>query len=235
MLSSLMQRISVLPGALAAALVVPLLAGCAALGLPATPADLTSQALAGDALPASPTVEPSPTRFSSNDGYALTLPPGWVGTRSNSATDRAVVDALIATDAVLGGQASVLLEATDADLSMVGVDAGSMLTEAVPTSIAILVLPSRRGDDLSARVAELVETLPTDGSPIGHSVISVRAGDADRYDLSVLGDRIEARLRVYLFTIGDDGILVLFGASVDAPPEAGAAMDAIVKSLRFGV
>lgn len=230
-----MQRTSVLPGVLAAALVVPLLAGCAALGLPAAPADLAAQVAAGDALEASPSAEPSPTRFSSNDGYVLTLPPGWVGMRSNAATDQAVLEAITITDATLGGHASALIATTDAELSMVGADASAAIPGSVPSSVAILVVPAGRGEDIATRVAESVSTLPTDGTPIGRSVISVRAGDADRYDLTLVGDQLAVRLRVYLFTVGDDGILVLFGASTSAPAEVGADMDAIVKSLRFGV
>ena len=40
---------------------------------------------------------------------------------------------------------------------------------------------------------------------------------------------------MYLFTVGDDGVLVLFGADPTLAEAAGPDMDSIIKSLRFGV
>ena len=83
-LVGLMARINALPGLLMAVVALPFVAGCAVLGLPPT-------GVAVDALPAAdveggvatPGAEASPTFFSSNDGYALTLPAGWVGVKTN--------------------------------------------------------------------------------------------------------------------------------------------------------
>ena len=76
-------------------------------------------------------------------------------------------------------------------------------------------------------------------------MISVAAGDADQYRLAVRGDQLTLQVRVYLFTVGDDGVVVLFGAdpsvlrrsrdptwtrssrasaSASDPPDAGTAL-----------
>ena len=107
----------------------------------------------------------------------------------------------------------------------------------MPPGIAILVM-STNGDSDSAtqeRLAEVINGLSSVDGPIDHSVISVAAGDADQYLLAVRGDELTVRLKVYLFTVGDDGVVVLFGADPSAFDDAEPDMDAIIKSLRFGV
>ena len=61
------------------------------------------------------------------------------------------------------------------------------------------------------------------------------AGDAHRYDLAVHGDSLSVQARVYLFTVGDDGVVVLFGSDPSLADDGRADMDSIIKSLRFGV
>ena len=102
--------------------------------------------------------------------------------------------------------------------------------------MAILVIPSRRGSDgIEQRVEDILTSLGTVTSEVERTVASVRAGDAQRYDLTLAGDLVTVQLRAYLFTVGNDGFIVLFG--LDPALAAGAAsdMEAIVKSLRFGV
>ncbi len=53
--------------------------------------------------------------------------------------------------------------------------------------------------------------------------------------MTVAGELVTVQLRVYLFTIGDDGFIVLFGSDPAAAASAASDMEAIVKSLRFGV
>jgi hypothetical protein len=84
-------------------------------------------------------------------------------------------------------------------------------------------------------LADVVSGLSTVDGAVDHSVISVAAGDADEYLLSVRGDELSVRLKVYLFTVGDDGVVVLFGADPSVFNDAESDMDAIIKSLRFGV
>ena len=90
-------------------------------------------------------------------------------------------------------------------------------------------------EDTQERLAAVIDGLSTVDGPIDHSVISVAAGDADEYLLAVRGDELSVRLKLYLFTVGDDGVVVLFGAEPSVFDDAESDMDAIIKSLRFGV
>jgi len=237
MLSLLMSH-PIKSGLLAAVAVVPLLAGCSALGLPDSATTLdAAAAVPGEFDPSStPVPAASPVQVSSSDGYSLTLPAGWVGTRTNGEATRAVLDALTSGDGLLGEEARALYSVTDADLSMVATDTSEIGSVAVPSVMAILVIPSRRGsEDTQQQLDGLLATLTTVTSEVERSVASVRAGDAQRYDFTVSGDILTAQLRLYLFTIGDDGIVVLFGSDPAIAGDAAPDMDAIVKSLRFGV
>ncbi|MFN8517981.1 MAG: hypothetical protein U0667_01025 [Chloroflexota bacterium] len=235
MLSVLMSRFPVRPGLLAASLVLPLLSGCAALGIPDT-APLDIDAAAPEALdPIATAPQPSPIEVSSKDGYTLTLPAGWVGTRTNGEATRAALAEIAASDALLGAEAAELYEATGADLSMVAVDATEVGLAPWPAVMAVLVVPTPRGSDSGQRLDDVLGGLGSVTSEIERSVTSVRAGDAQQYDLTLSGDVLTAQLRVYLFTIGDDGIIVLFAADPALADGASVDMEAIVKSLRFGV
>jgi hypothetical protein len=232
-----MQRVTRRSGLLAAIMVAPLIAGCSALGLPDAPANLGLTGAADVADPAAtPVPVPSPVQLSSNDGYSLMLPPGWVGSRTNNDATRAVFEAVTAGDPLLGAEATGLYEGSDADLSMVAVDGSEFGLVPVPSHMAILVIPSRRGsDDTERRVETILRGLATATSEVERSVASVRAGDAQRYDVTVASDLITVQLRVYLFTVGDDGFVVLFGSDPAIAAGAASDMEAIVKSLRFGV
>ena len=234
-LSLLMPRYRVLPGLLAAVVVLPLLAGCSALGIPdpATGVD----ALAGAADPAA-TIAPesSPVQVSSNDGYTLTLPAGWVGTRTNGSATRSVLESITTGDALLGAEASELLGAGDASLSMVAADGTLVGSTPVPPMMAVVVIPSRRGSaDTEQRLDDIIASLPSVSGEVQRTVASVRAGDAQRLDLTLTGVTLTVQLRAYLFTIGDDGILFLFGSDPTVAGSASPDIEAIVKSLRFGV
>lgn len=234
-----MARTTALPGMLMAILAVPLVAGCSVLGLPPAGAALDALPAAGvegDGAP-TPGAEPSPTFFSSNDGYALTLPAGWVGVKTKGSASADVMDALSGSDAALADEALAILEATGARMSMIGAKSTAIAPESVPPGIAILVM-STDGDsdeDTQQRLAVVIDGLSTIDGPVDHSVISVAAGDADEYLLAVRGDDVSVRLKVYLFTVGDDGVVVLFGADPAVFDDAESDMDAIIKSLRFGV
>jgi hypothetical protein len=232
-----MQRLTLRSGLVAAIMAMPLIAGCSALGLPESPVslDLTGEAEFID--PAATTAPlPSPVQLTSNDGYSLTLPPGWVGTRTNNEATRAVFEAILASDPLLGGEASALYASTDADLSLVAVDRNEVGLIPVPSVMAILVIRSQRGsDDTEQRLEDILGALSTATSEVERSVASVRAGDARRYDLTVAGDLLTVQLRAYLFTIGGDGFVVLFGSDPAVAEGAASDMEAIVKSLRFGV
>jgi hypothetical protein len=231
-----MPRSRVLPGLLAAVVVLPLLAGCSALGIPdpATGADVLAGAAAGDpAATAAPAA--SPVQVSSHDGYTLTLPAGWVGTRTNGSTTQTVLDAITTSDALLGSEAGELFGSADASLSMVAADGSAVGTVPVPPVMAVLLIPSKGSADAQRRVDDVLATLPSITSEVQQTVASVRAGDAQRSDLTVTGVSLTVQLRVYLFTVGDDGIIFLFGSDPAIASAASADIDAIVKSLRFGV
>ncbi|MET0771732.1 MAG: hypothetical protein ABWZ82_01500 [Candidatus Limnocylindrales bacterium] len=232
-----MQRVTRRSGLLAAIMVAPLIAGCSALGLPEDPASVGFPGAADVVDPAAtPAPVPSPVQLSSNDGYSLTLPAGWVGSRTNNEDTRAVLEAITGSDLLLGTEASDLYERTDADLSMVAADAAGVGLVPVPSVMAILVISSRRGsDDTEQRVEDILANLATVTSEVERTVTSVRAGDAQRYDLTVAGDLVAVQLRAYLFTVGDDGFVVLFGSDPALAASAAPDMEAIVKSLRFGV
>ena len=98
-----MARTNLLPGLLMALLALPLVSGCAVLGLPPTGDALDALPAAGvDGSAPTPGAEASPSLFSSNDGYALTLPAGWVGVKTNSSASAEALDLLSATDPTLG-------------------------------------------------------------------------------------------------------------------------------------
>jgi hypothetical protein len=224
---------------LMALLAVPLVAGCSVLGLP--PAGealdaLPAAGVEGDIVPTQ-RPEPSPTFFSSNDGYALTLPAGWVGVKTKGSASDDALAALSGADSILADEAQAILDATDARMSMIGALATDMAPEAVPPGIAILVMRTNGASDdaTQKRLADVISGLSTVDGAVDHSVISVAAGDADEYLLSVRGDELSVRLKVYLFTVGDDGVVVLFGADPTVFDDAESDMDAIIKSLRFGV
>ena len=108
---------------------------------------------------------------------------------------------------------------------------------AVPPGIAILVLSTSGSSDSETqkRISGIVNGLATLDGPVDHSVESVAAGDAHRYDLALHGDSLSIQARVYLFTVGDDGVVILFGSDPTLAATVGADMDSIIKSLRFGV
>jgi len=238
-LVALMARTNTLPGLLMALVAMPLVAGCAVLGLPPTGDALDVLPAVGvDANPDStPAAEASPSFFSSNDGYALTLPAGWVGVKTNSNASADALDLLSATDAALGDEARTIIADTGARMSMIGTESAEVGVAAVPPGIAILVMSTGGASDnvTQKRISAIVSGLVTLDGPVDHSVESVAAGDAHRYDLTLHGDSLSIQARVYLFTVGDDGVVILFGSDPALAEAAASDMDSIIKSLRFGV
>jgi hypothetical protein len=233
-----MARTNALPGLLMALAAMPLVAGCAVLGLPPTGETLDAQPAAGvDNSGSTPAPAASPSAFSSNDGYALILPPGWVGVKTNSSASAAALDLLSATDAALGDEARSIMDDTGARMSMIGTEPAEVGVVAVPPGIAILVMSTSGSSDneTQKRISGIVNGLTTLDGPVDHSVVSVAAGDAHRYDLAISGDSLSIQARVYLFTVGDDGVVILFGSDPTLAATAGPDMDSIIKSLRFGV
>lgn|GEM_PF-2872620 len=240
-LLGLMARITALPGLLVALLAVPLVSGCAALNLPT----------AGDALDVLPAVgvegdvptpgaDSSPTFFSSNDGYALTLPAGWIATKTNGNASRDAFGQLEQQDAALAADATTVMDATGAHLSMAGVDTADLagLTEGtLPRGVVIMVMSTNGAsdDETQQELGGIVDALGTLNGPVTQGVASVAAGDAHTYDFVVTGDGMSIHARAYLFTVGDDGVIVLFGADPSVVLVDDSDVLSIIKSLRFGV
>lgn len=236
-LVALMARTNTLAGLLMALVAMPLVAGCAVVGLPQGGAfdALPASGVGNDAL-ASPAT--TPTFFSSNDGYALTLPPGWVADKTNNRDSQTALTALGVADAVLAAQVRTVLDETDARMSMIAIDGGSSLaTGPVPTGMAVLMMSAAGGTDRETeqRVADVVDSLTVVDGSIKHSVSSYAAGDAHRFDMLASGDSLSVLVRVYLFTVGDDGVIVVFGCDPSLAAASEPDMDAIIKSLRFGI
>jgi hypothetical protein len=238
MLIGLMARTFPATGLFAVLLAVPLLGGCAALGLPGADVALDAQPATGaDGVVPTPGAEASPTFFSSNDGYALTLPAGWVGTRTNNSVSGDALDLLSSTDVTLGEEASSILDDTGARMSMLGAESADIGVAPVPPGIAILIMPTNGASDAATqkRVGDIIDGLQTVDGTIEHSVIAVAAGDAHRYDLRLQGDTLSVQVRIYLFTVGDDGVLILCGRDTSLAADTWPDVDSMIKSLRFGV
>lgn len=236
MLVGLMARTHTVRGLLLALLAVPLVAGCTQLIAPAGGALDVQPALGPDGA-VSPAPLASPSFFSSNDGYALALPAGWLSLKANSTVSGDALGDLALADPALGAEADSLLGATNARMSMLAVETTEIGLVPVPPGLAILVMPTAGASDAETqkRFSAVVNGLTNVDGAIDHSVISVAAGDAHRYDLSIQGDALSVQLRLYLFMIGDDGILLLGGRDAALADANWPDMDAIVKSLRFGV
>jgi hypothetical protein len=221
-----------------------MLVGCAALGLPIVGATIADP-LASDpsfdpsaSLDPAATPAPTPAFFTSHDGYALTLPAGWVGATVTPATTQAVLDLLGTTDATLATLAQDALVTSGAAISMIGGQVSAETTSEIPAGVAVLVLRTSGvpDEETEAFLAQLIADVPGAADTLAHKVVTLAAGDAHRFDLTVEGDQVGSlRLRIYLFSAGDDAIIVTFAAPVDAFDAALPAFDSIIKSLRFGV
>jgi len=240
-LLGLMARITALPSLLMALLAVPLVAGCQALGLPSAGDALDTLPAAGvEGDSPTPGAEPSPTFFSSNDGYALTLPAGWIATKTNGNASRTALEQLGDADPALAADANSMIDLTGAHMSMAGVDAADLpgLSDGgVPRGLAILVMSTdgASDDETQQGLGDIVEGLSTLNGPVTQGVASVAAGDAHTYDFVVTGDGMSIHARAYLFTVGDDGVIVLFGADPSVVLVDDSDVLSIIKSLRFGV
>lgn len=230
-----------LPGLALVLIAAPFLAGCAALGLPPIAGDpFASEGSPEPGATADPGVTPasSPTFFSSHDGYAMTLPAGWAGTSLTPANGGLALQLLGTADPALGTLAQDMVDASGATISMLGGQITQELPDVIPPGVTVAVLRTRGipDDETRAFVWGLIGDLPGAADTLTHSVVTLPAGDAHRFDLNVEGDVLgSVHLRIYLFSVGDDAIIVTFAANADAFPDALPAFDSIIKSLRFGV
>lgn len=240
-----MRRVAAVPSLALALLTLPIVAGCAALGLPPMVDGVAAPLPGADALTpgssgepaASPEVAFGPAFVTSDDGYALTLPEGWAGVGVAPDGEQGALDALLAADPALGAAAGELIDTVSARVSMVAVDVAAADGVSMPPGVAVLIIPTR--DVADDAMAELVGALigrsavVVDG--VDHKVVTLPAGDADRFDLVARGDVGPVRLRIYLFSVGDDGVVVAFAVPGTELSRGQPAVDEIIKSLIFGV
>ena len=237
MLSLAMGPVPRLSRLLFAVLAVPMLTGCAALGLPTIPG--SSLVSSGEALDASVSPDPSAgglgTDVASADGYALTLPAGWVATDLAGQDGGVLADLLAGTDATLGELAHGALEQSRARLSLLAVDLVSAAEGG--WSPGVLVSAMRTKSDKAA-ARQMVESLLSSsplGSDVSHSVEGFPAGDAHRYDAVILGSSVDLEVQVYVFRVGGTSFIVSTVAPEELFAASEPAFEAILKSLRFGV
>jgi hypothetical protein len=236
-----MRPIQRIPGLLLALIAVPALAGCSALGLP----DLGSTVITLDATtdplasqdPLAPTLPaPTPGYYASADGYSLTMPVGWGAVTITAEQGPLLIDLLAGLDPTLGELARAALDGSGARITMVGADLTAAAVGEVGPSVAVATLRTRGmpKDAARAQVEALLAAAPL-MSEVTHTVVTLPAGDAHRYDAVIAGATITVQLSVYVFRVGGDSFVVGVAAPQELFAGAGPAFDAIIKSLRFGV
>jgi hypothetical protein len=219
-----------------ALLSLPLLAGCAELGIPAPV--VPDDPLAGASPEASLGIDALPAFVASSDGYSLTLPPDWAWGSLGPEDTTLALDVLGTADSDMAELARQVLGSAGARISLVAGDPATVVDGQFPVGLAVLVMPAIGIDDEGRKdlVAGIVRSLPTSGEPVRHSVVTVPAGDAHRYDLAVEAlDGSAVALRLLQFSVGDDVVILTFGAPAPSMASAQPTFESIVKSLRFGV
>lgn len=242
MLSAVMTPIPRLSRLLLAVVAVPALVGCSALGmpqLPGVPLTPTTSELFGE----SPQPGTSPEAgamgtVASTDGYSLAVPSGWSATDLSGEDGLALTDLLSTIEPTLGMVARQGLEADGSPhLSLAAVDQAADLEGTYGPAVLIASMRTRGMEKGAARnlVESLLEqtTLATD---VGHSVQSLPAGNAHRYEALVVADSgVTVQLQVTIFRVGGDAFVVAAVAPEDRFAAAQPSFDAIIRSLRFGV
>jgi hypothetical protein len=233
-------------GGIALALTVPLVGGCSALGFPELPPSSSTPfgVTFGDPAPSpDPAATPAPVQtpgyFASVDGYSLTLPVGWAAVDVDPGKAGALVGLLATTDPILADLASLTLDETGAELSMLGADLVAATTTTTTTPPAMVVLGLRtRGqprDAVRRSLEAIVTEVPALEGEVEHEVVALEAGDAHRYALTVVGEASSLRLQAYVFRVGGDTFIVAFFAPVELWDGTVPLFDGIVDTLRFGV
>jgi hypothetical protein len=217
------------------------LAGCAELGVPDIAGDTVDSILAAPASPdpgelSSPGAVSTPAFFSSNDGYAMTIPAGWTAARVSPEETSLALDLLGATDPALGALARSAVEQAGAWVSMVGGDL-SVADGGMPPGVVVLVLPTvgTSDDATEVLVDGLINNAPLDGRPL-HKVIGTPAGDAHRWQFTVTGDAVgSVTIRAFLFSDGPDAVVVAFASPAASWGELDEVFVSMIRSLHFGV
>jgi hypothetical protein len=227
---------------LLAVVAVPALVGCSALGLPQLPGvpltPMTPEVLDASPLPGtSPEVAAMGT-VASVDGYSLAIPAGWSATDLSDEDGLGLADLLATIEPALGSIARSGLEADGSpQLSLAAVDQAAELEGTYGPAVVIASMRTRGMEKGAAR--NLVESLlgqTTLATDVGHSVQSLPAGNAHRYDALIVADSgVTVQLEVYVLRVGGDSFLVAAVAPEDRFAAAQQDFETILRSLRFGV
>lgn len=242
MLFPVMTPIPRLVRLLLAVVALPALVGCSALGLPQLPgAPLTP--VTPELFDASPQPGTSPEAgvmgtVASVDGYSLAIPAGWSATDLSGEDGLALADLLATIEPTLGAVARQGLEADGSpNLSLAAVDEVAELGGTYGPAVVVASMRTRGMEKGAAR--NLVESLigqTTLATDAAHSVESLPAGNAHRYDALVVADSgTTIQLQVYVFRVGGVSFVVAAIAPEDGFAAAQPTFDAIIRSLRFGV
>jgi len=228
---------------LLAVLAVPVLTGCAALGLPDLPGSTLlpfGTELVGTSPAPGETADPAGSvgSIASADGYTLSIPSGWAATDLSLEDGVALADTVSALEPTLGalGRAALELDGSPR-LSMVAVDLVAASSGGYAPGLVVATLRTRGMDKSAARnmVEDLLTQAPLAADVI-HTVEGLAAGDAHRYDAIVQTDSgTELHFRVDVFRVGGVSFVVAAVAPADQFAGAEPLFDGILKSLRFGV
>ena len=237
------SRLPRLQFAVLAAVAVPALSGCAALGLPQVPG-VPLVPVVSESVDTSPVPGVSPDlaltgTVASADGYSLSLPAGWTAADLSAEDGLALADLLGAVEPTLGAAARAGLEADGAPrLSLAALDAEATSLGGYGPGVIIATMRTRGMEKTAARslVESLLGQTNLAADPI-HTVEELPAGDAHHYEAFVLADTpgVELQFDIYVFRVGGDSFVVAAVAPEAEFSAAQPSFDAILKSLRFGV
>lgn len=245
-----MAPVSRLTRLLLVVLAVPVLTGCAALGLPEMPGTALTP-FGGAAVEASVAPDASgqpgvPTigagTIASADGYSLDIPADWGASDLSGDDGLALADAIALVEPTLGALGRAALESEFAlqsrtRLSLVAVDLTATAPGGPGPAVIVATMRTRGMDKAAARnaVEDLLAQSPLVVGP-SHSVEGLPAGDAHRYDATIASETgMTLRFQIYVFRVGGDSFVIAAAAPEDQFDASQLTFDGIIKSLRFGV
>ena len=200
-----------------------------------------------DAAPSPVAASPSPgdplavdagtaTLWPHPDGYALATPPGWSAFVVGDGLADALLGTLAGTLPGLAARVGAVLESTEAQVSMVGVDLAS--DAQVPPLLVVLAQSTEghRARQVKTRAAEQIAQLPgIQGEPV-RTDEQLPDAEAVRFDFVIDDpDLGQVGVQTYLFRFGGQAYLVSFVASVEVFAAAEEVFSSIAESLRFGI
>jgi hypothetical protein len=186
----------------------------------------------------SPTVAPTSFVFTSNDGYAMTIPAGWTATAVGPDDIGLLLSVLGASNPDLANLVRSILDLTHARASMVGGDLRDASAK-VPPNVTVLI-QSSGGLPLElvgTVVEQLVNRVPGITGSAAKAKVNLPSGDAIRLDYQVQpsGGGGLISLRTFVILNGSQAFLVTFTAASDRFSDQQPIFDEMVNSLRFGV